>query len=217
MRRTEILDRIRSAAKWANRQIDDITLVAVSKLQPDGRVQDMLATGQAVFGENRIQEAKKRWGETFSNRRQDIELRLIGPLQTNKAEEAVRLFDVIETVDRDRLVKALVKAADKVGNMPKLLIQVNLAGEPQKSGIMPDELAGFLKHIKDEYNITPQGLMCIPPMNEAASPHFMWLKNMADEHGFEVLSMGMSGDFETAIKQGATHLRVGSALFGDRL
>ena len=203
------------AAKRAERS-DEGVLVAVSKVQPDERIQAMLEAGQKVFGENRVQEAQSRWGETFADKRKDIELRLIGPLQTNKAEDAVKLFDVIETLDREKLAKALVKAAEKTGRMPRLLVQVNTGEEAQKAGIAPEELSEFLALLKNNYDITPEGLMCIPPMGEAASPHFWLLKRLADEHGLNIISMGMSSDFETAIEMGATHVRVGSALFGER-
>lgn len=192
------------------------SLIAVSKVQTDERIQEMLAAGQTIFGENRVQEAQSRWGETFRDARGDIRLHLIGPLQTNKAEEAVKLFDVIETVDREKLVKALLKAGDKVGRMPEFLVQVNTGEEAQKSGVLPQDLDAFLLRLKSEYGLTPSGLMCIPPQGEAASPHFWLLKNLADKYCLKTLSMGMSGDFETAIDLGATHVRVGSALFGAR-
>lgn len=214
-KRASILERMSAAAKLAGRA-DEPVLVAVSKVQPDIRVQEMLEAEQIVFGENRVQEAQKRWGETFVDHREKIELRLIGPLQTNKAEDAVKLFDVIETLDREKLAKALVKAAEKMGCMPRLLVQVNTGEEEQKAGIAPSEVGGFLELLKTKYNITPEGLMCIPPVNEAASPHFWFLKKLADKHGLKTISMGMSGDFETAIELGATHVRVGSALFGER-
>ena len=210
-----ILERIKGAAKQADRK-DIPILVAVSKVQPDERIQDMLEAGQKVFGENRVQEAQMRWETSFSHQRKDIKLHLIGPLQTNKAEDAVKLFDVIETVDREKLIKALLKAADKIGKMPEFFVQVNTGEEEQKSGIRPQDLAKFLERLKFEYNQTPIGLMCIPPLNEAPSPHFWLLKKMADAHEIEMVSMGMSGDFETAIALGATHVRVGSALFGER-
>ena len=210
-----ILGRIKGAAKQADRK-DIPILVAVSKVQPDERIQDMLEAGQKVFGENRVQEAQLRWETRFSHQRKDIKLHLIGPLQTNKAEDAVKLFDIIETVDREKLVKALLKAADKIGKMPEFFVQVNTGEEEQKSGIRPQDLAKFLERLKFEYNQTPIGLMCIPPLNEAPSPHFWLLKKMADAHEIEMVSMGMSGDFETAIALGATHVRVGSALFGER-
>jgi len=215
-KREAILERMEAAAKRAGRGAGDVSLVAVSKVQPDDRIAEMLAAGQEVYGENRVQEAQKRWGETFAAHRKDIELRLIGPLQTNKAEDAVRLFDVIETLDREKLAKALVKAAEKVGHMPRLLVQVNTGAEDQKSGLAPSEVAAFLKRLASEYDLSPEGLMCIPPVGEAASPHFWLLKKLADENGLKIVSMGMSGDFEIAIEMGATHVRVGSALFGDR-
>jgi len=210
-----ILERMAGAAKRAGRE-DKITLVAVSKVQPDERIEEMLAAGQKVYGENRVQEATRRWSKTFADRRDDIELRLIGPLQTNKAEEAVKLFDVVETLDREKLAKALVKAAEKVGHMPRLLVQVNTGEEDQKAGIAPKDVSSFLAMLKADYDIMPEGLMCIPPVGEAASPHFWLLKKLADKHGLKIVSMGMSGDFETAIEMGATHVRVGSALFGAR-
>lgn len=215
-RRNTVLERIQAAAKAAGRDVSDVNLVAVSKVQPDARVKDMLAAGQKVFGENRVQEAQSRWDETFADHRQDIELRLIGPLQTNKAEDAVGLFDVIETLDREKLAKALLKAAEKVGRMPSLLVQVNTGEEDQKAGVLPADLPAFLKRLKSEYDITPEGLMCIPPVAEAASPHFWFLANLARDHGLKTLSMGMSSDYDTAIKLGATHVRVGSAMFGER-
>ena len=214
-KRNAILERMASAAKRAGRTHKP-ALVAVSKVQPDERIRDMLAAGQKTFGENRVQEAQKRWGETFARHRGEVELRLIGPLQTNKAEDAVRLFDVIETLDREKLAKALVKAAEKAGRMPRLLVQVNTGQEGQKSGIAPQDVKAFLELLKTEYDIIPEGLMCIPPVDEAASPHFWLLKKLAEEHGLKTVSMGMSGDFETAIEMGATHVRVGSALFGAR-
>ena len=214
-KRDSILERMNAAAKRAGRN-DVPHLIAVSKVQPDERIKEMLAAGQRIFGENRVQEAQSRWGETFAKHRGDIDLHLIGPLQTNKAEDAVKLFDVIETVDREKLAKALLKAADKVGRMPEVLVQVNTGEEAQKSGVMPQDLDVFLARLKSEYDLTPKGLMCIPPQGEAASAHFWFLKNLADKYGFETISMGMSEDFETAIEMGATHVRVGSALFGAR-
>ena len=176
----------------------------------------MLKTGQRIFGENRVQEAQKRWGETFADARGDVELRLIGPLQSNKAADAAALFDVIETVDREKLLQALVKAAGTDGVMPRLYVQVNTGEEPQKSGVLPAALPAFLKLMRETYNLEPEGLMCIPPAGEAASPHFWLLSNLAKANGIEKLSMGMSADYETAAEMGATSVRVGSALFGVR-
>ena len=215
-RRSQTLAAIKEAAKRANRS-GEITLVAVSKVQPDERIEAMLGAGQKVFGENRVQEAVARWGETFAERRKDLTLHLIGPLQTNKCDDAVALFDVIETVDREKLLKALVKACEKTQQpMPRLYVQVNTGEEDQKSGVLPAALPDFLRIMRETYKLEPEGLMCIPPADEAASPHFWFLKNLATENGLEKLSMGMSGDFETAVELGATSVRVGSALFGER-
>ncbi|WP_371396441.1 YggS family pyridoxal phosphate-dependent enzyme [Fretibacter rubidus] len=216
-RRAQTLASIKAAAKRANRNADAVSLVAVSKVQPDARIKAMLDAGQTIFGENRVQEAQGRWGERFAQRREGLTLHLIGPLQTNKAEDAVTLFDVIETVDREKLVKALIKACDKAGRpMPRLYVQVNTGEEPQKAGIMPAELADFINLIRNTYNLNIEGLMCIPPVDEAAAPHFWFLRKLARDNGIEKLSMGMSGDFETAVELGATSVRVGSALFGER-
>jgi len=211
-----ILDRIAASAKRDGRLISDIELVAVSKQQPDDRVQAMLEAGHTVFGENRVQEAQSRWAQTFADWHDELELRLIGPLQTNKAVDACKLFDVIETLDREKLAKALVTAADKTGRMPRLFVQVNTGEEEQKAGIVPSDLDAFIITLRNTYKIEPEGLMCIPPAAYAAGPHFALLKKLADRNGLTKLSMGMSGDFETAIELGATHVRVGSALFGAR-
>ena len=211
-----LLEAIASAAKPVGRLAPDIDLVAVSKIQPDNRIKAALDLGQKIFGENRVQEAQTRWGETFSDHRSKLELRLIGPLQTNKAEDAVALFDVIETVDREKLVKALMKAADKSGRRPRIYVQVNTGNEPQKSGLAPSEVEAFVQTLRQTYDWEPEGLMCIPPQGEAPSPHFWLLSNLAKDCGLKKLSMGMSADFETAVKMGATSVRVGSGLFGDR-
>jgi len=211
-----ILTQINASAKSAGKAGSDITLVAVSKVQVDRRIQAMLDTGQSVFGENRVQETQTRWGETFKSARENIELRLIGPLQSNKAQEACELFDVIETLDREKLAKTLAKIRDGGQVLPRLLVQVNTGEEPQKAGIAPRDLKDFLKLCRETYDLHPEGLMCLPPIGEAASPHFWLLKNLAAENDLTILSMGMSGDFETAIKMGATHVRIGTALFGAR-
>jgi len=210
-RRIDILDRVKRAATGRN-----VTLVAASKRQPDARIDAVLAAGQNVFGENRVQEAEARWGER-GREIEGFELRLIGPLQTNKAEQAVRLFDLIETLDREKLAKALAVAAKKIGiPAPLVLIQVNTGEEPQKSGVFPAELENLLQYARDECALDVRGLMCIPPADEPAGPHFALLAKLAERFGLSELSMGMSGDFETAIRFGATHVRVGSALFGER-
>jgi pyridoxal phosphate enzyme (YggS family) len=209
-----VLDNLAAASKRAGLPAPD--LVAVSKVQPDNRIAEMLKTGQRIFGENRVEEAQKRWGETFADHRADLELRLIGPLQTNKAADAVALFDVIETVDREKLLKALIKAVGENGTMPRLYVQVNTGAEAQKSGVLPADLPAFLTLMRESYDLEPEGLMCIPPMGEAASPHFWLLSNLARENGVAKLSMGMSGDYQIAAEMGATSVRVGSALFGAR-
>jgi len=212
----DILSRIEAAAKHIGLSHDRAELVAVSKVQTPSRVQAALELGQTIFGENRVQEAQTRWGREFAGYRDKIELRLIGPLQSNKAEDAVKLFDVIETLDREKLLKALVKSADKTGHRPRVYVQVNTGEEPQKSGLLPSQLESFVRVMHQDYDWEPEGLMCIPPQGEAASPHFWLLSNLAKANGIKKLSMGMSADYETAIKMGATSVRVGSALFGPR-
>ena len=191
-----------------------MTLTAVSKTQPEEAIEAALATGQRVFGENRVQEAQARW----AGRREDypdLELRLIGPLQTNKAADAVALFDVIETLDRPKLAEALATAAAGRGRQPRVLIQVNTGDEPQKAGVRAGDLDALVEQARG-LGLRLEGLMCIPPVEEAAGPHFALLRKLARRHGLETLSMGMSGDYETAIRFGATHVRVGSALLGER-
>ena len=212
--RAEILDRMGQAAKKAG--VKTPTLIAVSKVQPDHRIQAGLDAGQTVFGENRVQEAQGRWADRFAAHRDFIELHLIGPLQSNKSKDAVELFDVIQTLDREKLARTLLKAADAVGRMPRLMVQVNIGEEPQKAGIKPDEVGTFLDRLRAEYDLEPEGLMCIPPIDEPAAPHFWRMEQIAKSVGVETLSMGMSADFETAIAFGATHVRVGSAFFGER-
>lgn len=187
-------------------------LTAVTKTQPDAAVEAALAAGQTVFGENRVQEAQGRWSERA---RDGLELRLIGPLQTNKAGDALALFDVIETLDRERLAEALATAGGKAGVAPRVLVQVNTGAEPQKAGVLPIDADGLVARAR-ALGLTVEGLMCIPPVEEAAGPHFALLRKIARRNGLSVLSMGMSGDYETAIRFGATHVRIGSALFGER-
>jgi len=213
--RAAILARIADAARAAGRASDAVALVAVSKQQPDERVDAILATGQRVFGENRVQEAQARWGER-RGQYPDLRLRLIGPLQSNKAEDAVRLFDAIDSLDRPKLSAALAEAAQKVGRCPELLVQVNTGEEPQKAGIAPLEADAFIKATRETYGLPVTGLMCIPPADEEPAMHFALLAKIAARNGLARLSMGMSDDFETAIRFGSTHVRVGSALFGAR-
>jgi pyridoxal phosphate enzyme (YggS family) len=213
--RAAILDRLAAAAKASGRPADAVTLVAISKKQPDARIEAMLAAGQRVFGENRVQEAQGRWSERRAATA-GLELRLVGPLQTNKAEDAAALFDVIETLDREKLARALAKAVEKTGRRPRLYVQVNTGEEPQKAGIAPADAPAFVDLCRDAYGLSIEGLMCIPPVDEPAAPHFALLARLAAELGLNKLSMGMSADYELAARLGATSVRVGSALFGER-
>ena len=206
-----MLEHIAAAAREVGRSPDDVTLVAVSKQQPDEKIDAMLAAGQTVFGENRVQEAMGRW----IPRREGVELRLIGPLQTNKVREAVALFDVIETVDREKLAQALAREMARSDTTVRLYVQVNTGEEPQKAGVAPAEVDDFLAVCRD-LGLTVEGLMCIPPEAEPAEPHFALLAELAARNGLTRLSMGMSADYPVAVRLGATSVRVGSALFGGR-
>ncbi|VTZ28380.1 Pyridoxal phosphate homeostasis protein [Methylocella tundrae] len=211
----EVREAIARAARDAGRRPQDVTLVCVSKTFPAAEVEPLLAAGQRVFGENRVQEAVEKWlplRQAYSG----VELHLIGPLQSNKAHEAVMLFDVIETVDRDKIAKALAVEIQKTGRHPRLYIQVNTGAEPQKAGILPGEADSFIARCRGEFGLGVAGLMCIPPVDDQASPHFAMLNQIAARNGLKELSMGMSADFELAIQLGATHVRVGSAIFGAR-
>ena len=207
--------RMAAAARGAGRDPISVTLTAVSKQQPWSAIAPVLDAGQRVFGENRVQEAGSRWGELRTTS-PDLELRLIGPLQTNKAKDAVALFDVIETLDREKLARALADAALALGRVPRLYVEVNTGEEPQKAGVPPLETDAFIARMRGEYGLKVEGLMCIPPRGEAAGPHFALLADIAARNGLSGLSMGMSADFETAIRFGATSVRVGAALFGAR-
>ena len=208
-------DRIASACVEAGRDPASVILTAVSKTQGPEALEAALATGQRVFGENRVQEAQGNWAERRTGL-PDLELRLIGPLQTNKAVEAVELFDVIETLDREKLAIALSAAMKKTGRIPRVLVQVNTGAEPQKAGVLPGDADALIALSRDRHGLHVEGLMCIPPADAAPEPHFNLLAEIAARNGLSVLSMGMSGDYETAIRCGATHVRVGSALFGER-
>jgi PLP dependent protein len=210
--RAAILARIEAAARAAGRDPAAITLTAVSKLQPEDRVAAVLAAGQRVFGENRVREAVDRWAE----RRDGLELRLIGPLQTNKAREAAQFFDVIETLDRARLADALAREAERNGRCPRLYVEINTGEEPQKAGVAPRDADAFIARCRGEFELEIEGLMCIPPADEPPGPHFALTAKIAARNGLAKLSMGMSADFETAIRFGATAVRVGTALFGAR-
>ena len=206
--------RIAQAAKIAGRKPDDIALIAISKTHPAERILPLIEQGQRIFGENRVQEAQDKW-PALKERFPDIELHLVGQLQSNKAEDAVALFDCIHSLDRSSLVGALARAMDKAGKQVPLFVQVNIGAEEQKGGCAIAELPALLAEARAA-NLPVIGLMCVPPLDTEPAPFFAFLAQLADDHGLEKLSMGMSGDFETAIMLGATHVRVGSALFGER-
>jgi PLP dependent protein len=210
-----ILNRMRRASLRFDPDGREVTLVAVSKTFDAEAIEPVIAAGQCVFGENRVQESLAKWPD-LKARYPDIELHLIGPLQTNKVKDAVRLFDVIETVDRDKLAAALAREMSVQDRHLPCFIQVNIGAEEQKSGISVDETHDFVVRCRKEYGLDIVGLMGIPPLDEAPGPYFALLKQLADQSGLENLSMGMSADFETAIAMGATHVRVGSAIFGAR-
>jgi len=207
--------RIAAAASRAGRRAEDVTLVAVSKTHSAGAVQQALAAGQLVFGENRVQEAQQKF-PALRALAPGMRLHLIGGLQTNKARDAVRLADVIESVDRAKLADAIADAAAREGRLPELLVQINVGDEAQKSGIPRAEADAFIRLCQERFGAALTGLMCIPPADENPAPHFAWLAACAQHHGLGVISMGMSADFEIAIAHGATHVRVGSAIFGHR-
>jgi pyridoxal phosphate enzyme (YggS family) len=209
-----IVARIEAARKAAVKPAASTTLIAVTKTQGREAIEPALVAGQLVFGENRVQEAQGKWPAIRADY-DDVELHLIGPLQSNKAREAVLLFDAIHTLDRPKLADALRAEMDKSGRTPFLFIQVNTGEEPQKAGVMPREADALIGHAR-KLGLPLKGLMCIPPLADAPAPHFALLQKIAREHDLPLLSMGMSSDFETAIRFGATHVRVGSAIFGER-
>ncbi len=211
----EVRSKIIMAAREAGREPDSITLVAVSKTFDAPDIQPAIDAGQRVFGENRVQEAQGKW-PGLKAKAPDIELHLIGPLQSNKAADAVALFDVIESVDREKIARALAAEIAAQERSLRVYIQVNTGMEPQKAGIAPDDVAQFVTLCRDQLGLQVDGLMCIPPVDENPGPHFALLTKLAFENGLAKLSMGMSGDFETAIGFGATSVRVGSAIFGSR-
>jgi len=206
---------IRKAALANSRKPEDVTLVAVSKTFGAEAILPVLDAGQRVFGENRVQEAKAKW-PALRERYPDIELHLIGPLQSNKAKEAVALFDAIHTVDRPKIAEALAAEIAKQGRKPKLFIEVNTGGEEQKAGIAPENADAFINDCREKYALAIEGLMCIPPFDQPPAPHFALLAKIAARNGLTKLSMGMSADYASAIAFGATHARVGSAIFGER-
>lgn len=216
---TERLESIRCdiarAIADVERKPGGVCLIAVSKTFDVEDIRPVLEAGQRVFGENRVQEAQAKWPELRSSF-DGIELHLIGPLQSNKAREAVELFDVIETLDRTKLAAALSEAIKATGRVPTLYVQVNTGAEPQKAGVLPQDADAFIKQCRDVHGLVISGLMCIPPADEPPSPHFALLEKIARRNGISMLSMGMSADFPAAIQCGATHVRIGSAIFGQR-
>ena len=211
---SEIRARMDKACAAAGRAPGDVELIAVSKVQPEDRVASVLDQGHRIFGENRVQEAAGRW-PAFQERYSGIILHLIGPLQSNKARQAMEMFQAIHSVDRPKIAQAIARLAQEMGHCPDLFVQVNTGEEPQKAGVLPGDVDGFVAECH-ALDLPIKGLMCIPPVEEEPSLHFALLAKMAARSGLSGLSMGMSGDFERAIAQGATHVRVGSAIFGER-
>ncbi len=214
-RLAEVRERIARAVRDCGRAADAVTLVCVTKTFGADAIRPVLAAGERVFGENRVQEALQKWPE-LKRDFPDIRLHLIGPLQSNKTREAVEFFDVIETVDRDKIAAALADEIARTGRGPRLYVQVNTGAEPQKAGVLPQDADRFIAHCREDLGLEISGLMCIPPVDEQASPHFALMNKIAARNGIKALSMGMSADFELAIQLGATHVRVGSAIFGER-
>ena len=210
----DIKKRIHQTEVNFSRSVGETKLIAVSKVQPNNRIKSVLDQGHRIFGENRIQEAQSKW-PAFKEKYEDVELHIIGPLQTNKTRAAMELADSIHTVDRPKLAKTIARIAQELGRCPKLFVQVNTGDEQQKSGVLPNETESFVKECLG-MDLPVKGLMCIPPINEEASLHFALLKKISENCGLKYLSMGMSDDFEKAISFGATHIRVGSAIFGER-
>ncbi len=210
-----VRDRIADAAHTAGRNPRDVSLIAVSKAHPQTSAYSALTAGHRTFGENRVQEATAKWPE-LRQRFADIDLHLIGPLQTNKVADAVALFDVIQTLDRERLARALAREFERQDRTPALFVQVNTGEEGQKAGVLPGSADAFIAQCRSEYGLPIAGLMCIPPARDDPEPHFAMLATIAARNGVSRLSMGMSADFETAIGLGATEVRVGTAIFGTR-
>lgn len=211
----QVLDAIAAAEREAERPEGSVRLVAVSKTFDKGAIRPVLSAGQTLFGENRVQEAEDKW-PALKEEFPETVLHLIGPLQSNKTRNAVALFDAIESVDRSKIAKAIAREAEKLGRCPDIFLQINTGEEPQKAGVVPNEADAFIAEARDVLNLPVKGLMCIPPVDEPPSPHFLLLAKIAERNGLPGLSMGMSADFETAIRFGATHIRVGSAIFGAR-
>jgi len=210
-----VLQEIALAAEAADRDPAEVGLVAVTKMVPPSAIEESIGAGQLLFGENRVQEARAKWPE-LKDRHRDLELHLIGPLQTNKVRDAVALFDVIETVDRPKLARALAEEMKRAGKSRRLFVQVNTGEEPQKAGVLPAETDAFVALCCDTFGLSIEGLMCIPPLDEEPAMHFALLAKIGERLGIRELSMGMSGDFARAIQFGATYVRIGTAIFGAR-
>jgi pyridoxal phosphate enzyme (YggS family) len=210
-----VREKIARACRDAGRDPADVTLIAVSKTFPAQSIEPVIAAGQRVFGENRVQEAKAKW-PALLEKHPGLELHLIGPLQSNKAKDAVALFDAIHSVDRASLCEALAKEIGRQNRQPTLFAEINTGAEAQKAGVLPQDVDAFLAACRDKYGLNISGLMCIPPAHESAGPHFALTAKIARRNGLKYLSMGMSADFTTAISLGATHVRVGTAIFGER-
>jgi pyridoxal phosphate enzyme (YggS family) len=210
-----VREEIGLAAEAAGRDSASVHLVAVTKTVPPAAIEEAIAMGQRLFGENRVQEAQRKW-PALKERHPDIELHLIGPLQSNKVREAVALFDVIETVDRPKLARALAEEFARSGKRPRLFVQVNTGEEPQKAGVAPGETEAFVALCRDSFGLSITGLMCIPPLDHEPATHFALLAKLAGKLAVTELSMGMSGDFASAVREGATHVRIGTAIFGAR-
>jgi PLP dependent protein len=214
-RLTAVRQEIAQACASAGRDPASVTLIAISKTFGSEAVAPVIAAGQRVFGENRVQEAKAKW-PALREQHSDIELHLVGPLQSNKVRDAVALFDAVHSIDRPSLCEALAKEIDRQGRKPLLFAEINSGGEPQKSGVLPEAADAFLKACRETYGLAIAGLMCIPPLEEPPAPHFALTAKIAKRNGLRLLSMGMSADFALAIRFGATHVRVGTAIFGER-
>ena len=210
-----VMMRIAGAEKAAGRPPGSVKLIAVSKTFGEEAIRPLLAMGQRVFGENRVQEAKTKWPLLMAEYA-DTELHLVGPLQSNKVREAVALFDAIHTIDRDKIAGAIADEGGRQGRTPRLLVEVNTGGEPQKAGVLPEDTEAFVRRCREVHGLSIDGLMCIPPVEAVVAPHFALLAKIAKRIGLRSLSMGMSADFETAIALGATDVRIGSAIFGGR-
>lgn len=211
-----VREKIEAAAEATDRSVDAVTLVAISKSQSMGRIQSALDAGQRIFGENRVQEAQAHWADLRGGY-PDLELHFVGHLQSNKVAEAVALFDVIQSVDRPKLARALAKEIARTARKVRIFVQVNIGEEPQKGGIAPGDAEAFIEACREEFGLEVEGVMCIPPADEEPSPYFALLAGIAQRAGLTNLSMGMSGDYEIAVRLGATHVRVGTAIFGERL